>query len=152
MAMKTGYASGAYDLFHVGHLNLLRRARSQCDYLIAGVLDDQLVELTTGERPMIPIAERLEIVGSIRFVDEARVELSLDKLEMWRELGFDIYFRGTDGKGTPDGMALERRFAEVGVRVTYFPYSTQTSSTLLRRGLSTLARRPTEAENPFGGT
>ncbi|MFC9333903.1 adenylyltransferase/cytidyltransferase family protein [Arthrobacter sp. NPDC057009] len=141
MTAKIGYAAGAYDLFHIGHLNLLKHARSQCDYLIAGVVDDDLVELTKGKRPVIPLAERLEIVDSIKFVDEARPEIYADKLETWREVGFHIFFKGDDWKGTPQGMTLERRFGAVGVEVLYFPYSLQTSSTLLRRALDALAEQ-----------
>lgn len=150
MTMKVGYAAGAYDLFHIGHLNLLRHARSQCDYLIAGVVDDDLVELTKGKRPVIPLAERLEIVSSIKFVDEARPEVYPDKLETWREVGFNVFFKGDDWKGTPQGMTLERRFSAVGVEVVYFPYSLQTSSSLLRRALGTLDGQAGAGKASFG--
>jgi glycerol-3-phosphate cytidylyltransferase len=150
MTMKIGYAAGAYDLFHIGHLNLLKHARSQCDYLIAGVVNDDLVELTKGKRPVIPLAERLEIVGSIKFVDEARPEIYADKLETWREVGFHIFFKGDDWKGTPQGMTLERRLGAVGVEVLYFPYSLQTSSTLLRRALDALAEQHRAGKASFG--
>ncbi|WP_396278604.1 adenylyltransferase/cytidyltransferase family protein [Glutamicibacter creatinolyticus] len=136
--MRIGYAAGAFDLFHVGHLNLLRQARSRCDYLIAGVVSDDMLELTKGKLPVIPQAERLEIVQNIGFVDSAVLETVPDKLCTWREVGFDIFFKGDDWRGTAKGLDLERRFAEVGVEVQYFPYTVHTSSTLLRRTLTQL--------------
>ena len=135
---RVGYAAGAFDLFHVGHLNILRRAREQCDHLIAGVVSDEMLELTKGIRPTIPLAERLEIVSSIRYVDETVVESVPDKLETWRQVGFTIFFKGDDWRGTQKGLRLEREFAEVGVEVVYFPYTIDTSSTVLRQALDTL--------------
>lgn len=132
-----GYAPGVYDLFHVGHLNILRTAREQCDYLIAGVVSDEMALAAKGRRPVVPLNERLEIVRHIRFVDQVHAEHVSDKLETWRELRFDRFFKGDDWKGTPKGVALQHRFAEVGVEVVYFPYTEHTSSTLLRQFLST---------------
>jgi glycerol-3-phosphate cytidylyltransferase len=135
---RIGYAAGAYDLFHIGHLNILKRARSQCDYLIAGVVSNEMLELTKGKTPVIPLAERLEIVSSIRYVDRAVAEDVPDKLQMWEELRFDIFFKGDDWRGTQKGMRLEREFAAVGVEVVYFPYTIDTSSTILRRALDVI--------------
>jgi glycerol-3-phosphate cytidylyltransferase len=136
-----GYAAGAFDLFHVGHLNILRRARQQCDYLIAGVVTDEMLMETKGMLPVIPLAERLEIVRSIRYVDEALPETVADKLETWRRVGFNTFFKGDDWQGTPKGVALEERFCAVGVRVVYFPYTNHTSSTILRQALDALNSR-----------
>ncbi|MDI5964421.1 adenylyltransferase/cytidyltransferase family protein [Streptomyces sp. SL13] len=130
-----GYAPGVYDLFHVGHLNILRHARSRCDYLIAGVVSDEMSALAKGRRPVVPLTERLEIVRSIRWVDEAVPETVPSKLEMWRRHPFDVIFKGDDWRGTDKGARLERDFATVGVGVVYFPYTVHTSSTLLRRAL-----------------
>jgi len=130
-----GYAPGAYDLFHVGHLNVLRNARQHCDVLIAGVVSDEMLELTKGRRPVVPLAERMEIVRHISFVDEVVAEVVPEKLETWRTVRFDVIFKGDDWRGTPKGDKLERDFASVGVRVHYFPYTVHTSSTLLRRAL-----------------
>jgi len=138
MAGRIGYAPGAYDLFHVGHLNLLRHARSACDHLIAGVVADDVLELTKGKRPVIPLEERLEIVRSIDVVDDVFVETQPDKLLTWRQCRFDVIIKGDDWRGTPKGERLERDFAEVGVEVVYFPYTVHTSSTLLRRALELL--------------
>jgi glycerol-3-phosphate cytidylyltransferase len=108
--LRVGYAPGVYDLFHVGHLNIL-----------------------------VPLNERLEIVRSCRFVDEAVAETLPDKLDTWRQTPFDILFKGDDWRGTKKGERLERDFATVGVEIVYFPYTVQTSSTLLRRVLDGLA-------------
>lgn len=139
MTQRIGYAAGAYDLFHVGHLNILRRAREQCDHLIAGVVSDEMLELTKGVRPVVPLAERLEIVRSIRYVDEAIAETVPDKLETWRRLGFTVFFKGDDWRGTEKGLRLEREFAAVGVEVVYFPYTVDTSSTALRHALDIMS-------------
>jgi len=147
MSNRIGYAGGAFDLFHVGHLNILKHAKSQCDYLIAGVVSDELLELTKGRRPIVPLSERLEIVRYVRFVDEAVEETLLDKLDTWRSVPFDIYFKGDDWKGTDRGRRLERAFAEVGVEVVYFPYTMSTSSTILRQALNALASAQRDPES-----
>jgi glycerol-3-phosphate cytidylyltransferase len=136
---RIGYAAGAFDLFHIGHLNILRHAKSECDYLIAGVVSDEMLELSKGAAPVVPLHERLEIVRSIAYVDEAVAETVPDKLDMWRELRFDVFFKGDDWRGTEKGLRLEREFAAVGVEVVYFPYTMTTSSTQLRRALAALA-------------
>jgi glycerol-3-phosphate cytidylyltransferase len=132
---RVGYAPGVYDLFHVGHLNLLRNARRCCDHLIAGVLTDELAERAKGAWPIVPLAERLDIVGSIRCVDEAVAEDVPTKLEMWERLRFDVIIKGDDWMGTPRGDRLEADFAAVGVEVAYVAYTRRTSSTLLRQAL-----------------
>lgn len=135
MATRIGYAPGVYDMFHIGHLNILRHAAARCDHLVAGVVSDEMALLAKGRPPVIPLAERLEIVGAIDCVDEARAETLPDKLDTWREVRFDILFKGDDWRGTPKGRRLERDFAAVGVEVVYFPYTLHTSSTLLRAAL-----------------
>ena len=135
---RVGYAPGAYDLFHVGHLNLLRHAKAHCDRLIAGVVADDVLELTKGARPVIPLAERMEIVRHISYVDDVVAEVQPDKLLTWQDVRFDVIFKGDDWRGTPKGDRLERDFAAVGVDVLYFPYTVHTSSTALRRALAVL--------------
>lgn len=135
---RIGYAAGAFDLFHVGHLNLLRHARQQCDYLIAGVVSDEMLRAVKGSETVIPTAERAEIVRHIDFVDEVYVERVPDKLEVWEEVRFTHFFKGDDWRGTEKGRQLERRFARVGVKIVYFPYTAHTSSTALRRALELL--------------
>lgn len=130
------YVPGVFDMFHVGHLNVLRNARTVCDYLIAGVVSDERAMAAKAKRPVIPLAERLEIVRAVRYVDEAVVEDVPEKLEMWRKLHFDVIVKGDDWRGTPKGDKLEHDFASVGVRVAYLPYTMHTSSTLLRSFLN----------------
>ncbi|MFW0110122.1 adenylyltransferase/cytidyltransferase family protein [Rothia sp. P13129] len=136
--MNIGYAAGAFDLFHVGHLNILREAKKHCDYLIAGVVSDEILEITKGRKPVIPLAERMEIVSHIDFVDRVHAEVLEDKLETWKEVRYNTFFKGDDWKGTPRGIDLEQRFAQVGVEVVYFPYTAHTSSTKLRQVLDKL--------------
>jgi len=132
---RVGYAPGVYDLFHVGHLNMLRNARRFCDHLIAGVLTDEKAAMAKGAAPVVPLAERLDIVGSIRYVDQAVAEDVPTKLEMWERLRFDVIVKGDDWQGTPRGDRLEADFALVGVAVAYVPYTVRTSSTMLRQVL-----------------
>ena len=141
---RIGYAAGAFDLFHVGHLNLLRHAKARCDVLIAGVVSDEMLLEVKGTATVIPTAERAEMVGACRYVDDVHVETVPDKLDTWREVGFTHFFKGDDWRGTPKGVALERRFAEVGVEIVYFPYTAHTSNTRLRSALDALAA-PREA-------
>lgn len=136
MRQRIGYAPGVYDMFHVGHLNILRHAKEHCDFLIAGVVSDDMCELAKGRKPIVPEAERREIVSHISFVDKAIIEVVVDKVETWRQTPFDVIFKGDDWRGTPKGKRLERDFAAVGVEVVYFPYTAHTSSTLLRRALN----------------
>ncbi|MDF3302702.1 adenylyltransferase/cytidyltransferase family protein [Streptomyces tropicalis] len=138
MVHRVGYAPGVYDLFHIGHLNILRHARSRCDYLVAGVVSDEMAERAKGRRPVVPLPERLEIVRSVRHVDAAFVETVPDKRETWQQVRFDVLFKGDDWRGTEKGERLERDFAAVGVEVVYFPYTVHTSSTLLTRALDAL--------------
>jgi len=141
MGERLGYAPGAFDLFHVGHLNILRQARQHCDRLIAGVCSDDLVVRVKGRAPVVPLSERLDIVRSVRYVDETFVATVDDKLEIWKELGFDVIFKGDDWLGTQLWNTLETEFSKLGVEVVFFPYTAHTSSTLLRRALGLLPSR-----------
>ncbi|MER6918250.1 adenylyltransferase/cytidyltransferase family protein [Streptomyces spiralis] len=142
MGERLGYAPGVFDLFHVGHLNILRRAREHCDRLIAGVCSDELVVRLKGRPPVVPLAERLEIVRSVRHVDGTFVATVDDKIEIWKQVGFDVIFKGDDWLGSPLWTSLESEFAKIGVDVVYFPYTTHTSSTLLRDALRHLGPQP----------
>ncbi|PSL36903.1 glycerol-3-phosphate cytidylyltransferase [Labedella gwakjiensis] len=144
--IRIGYAAGAFDLFHVGHLNILKHAKSACDYLIAGVVSDELLISRKKVTPVIPLAERMEIVGNIRYVDQVVAEDLPSKMEMWERLRFTTFFKGDDWRGTPQGLALEQQFSEVGVEVVYFPYTMSTSSTALRRALASLEAGATVSE------
>jgi glycerol-3-phosphate cytidylyltransferase len=127
-----GYTTGVFDMFHAGHLNVLRRARERCDYLIVGVTTDDLVEQRKGRRPIVPLLERMEVVQNLRYVDDVVPQASMNKVEAWQNLKFDVMFVGDDWKGTPTWDALEAEFAAFGVEIVYFPYTTTTSSTRLR--------------------
>lgn len=136
--IRIGYAPGAYDLFHIGHLNLLRRAKERCDYLIAGVVSDDVLIKHKGVTPVIPLVERLDIVRNVRFVDAAHAAMTNDKLEIWKDLRFNVLFKGNDWQGTEKGDKLERDFAAVGVEVVYLPYTMSTSSSVLRKTLQNI--------------
>ncbi len=136
--MNIGYAAGAFDLFHIGHLNILRQAKAHCDYLIAGVVSDERLIETKGRAPVVPLAERMEIVSHISYVDQVYAETLPDKLQVWEELGFNTFFKGDDWKGSARGQDLEERFGQVGVKVIYFPYTQQTSSSQLRAALEAM--------------
>lgn len=132
---RVGYTTGVFDMFHVGHLNILRKAKEQCDYLIVGVSTDELVREYKNKTPIIPFEERSEIVRSIDCVDKVIPQVNRDKYEAWKELKFDVMFVGDDWKGKPLFMKVEDDFRKVGVEVVYFPYTKDTSSTILREKL-----------------
>lgn len=132
--MVIGYTTGVYDLFHIGHLNLLRNAKAMCDKLIVGVTTDELVSYKN-KKSVIPFEERMEIVRSIRYVDAVIPQESMDKFESWNKIKFDVMFVGDDWYNTDKWESLENMFKEVGVRIVYFPYTKGISSTLLNEVL-----------------
>jgi len=150
MGLRIGYAPGAFDLFHIGHLNILKHARSECDFLVAGVVADEMLERAKGRRPVVPLAERMEIVASIGYVDKVYAETVPDKLQVWEELRFNVFFKGDDWKGTPKGDRLEAAFRAVGVDVVFFPYTVQTSSSSLRTALELINRSPEPGQRLHG--
>ncbi|HIA28344.1 MAG TPA: glycerol-3-phosphate cytidylyltransferase [Planctomycetes bacterium] len=129
--MIVGYTTGVFDLFHIGHLNILRNARAMCDRLIVGVTTDELLEEYKGKHPVIPFEERIQIVRAIEHVDVAVAQESMNKFEVWKKMQFDIMFVGDDWHQTPQWEIIEAKFSEVGVRIAYFPYTRGTSSTLI---------------------
>lgn len=133
---RVGYVPGAWDMFHVGHLNILLRARERCDRLVAGVVTDEALAVAKGRLPVVTLAERMEVVGQLDLVDEVVTDFSSNKVEVWRRVGFDVLFKGDDWRGTAKGDRLEAQMTEVGVEVCYFPYTAHTSSTLLRAMLA----------------
>lgn len=135
---RIGYAPGAFDLFHIGHLNLLKQAKRRCDFLIAGVVADDVLMKQKGVTPVVPLVERLEIVRNVRDVDAAYPAFTQDKVEIWKDLGFHVVFKGSDWQGTVKGLALERAFAGLGVDIVYLPYERGTSSSALRRTLQNI--------------
>ena len=135
---KVGYTTGVFDLFHIGHLNVLKRAKEQCDYLIVGVSTDEVVQGYKHKTPIIPFEERIEIVEAIKFVDEVVPQTSMDKFAAWEKLKFDAIFHGDDWKGSKMYSEIERKFKSVGVEMVFFPYTKGTSSTILGEVLSTV--------------
>ena len=133
--MIVGYTTGVFDMFHVGHLNLLARAREQCDRLIVGVSTDDVVLDYKGHAPIVPFAERVAIVKAIRYVDEVVPQTSMDKFAAWENLHFNRLFHGNDWKGSAMYNEVEAKLKAVGVEVVYFPYTQGTSSTLLAERL-----------------
>lgn len=134
--MIIGYTTGVFDLFHIGHLNILKRAKEQCDYLIVGVSTDELVESYKNKRPVISYEERSEIVRAIRYVDEVVPQIDRDKFAAWEKYRFNRMFVGDDWKGSPLFDEMEARFKPHGVEIVYFPYTKGTSSTFLKATLN----------------
>lgn len=131
---RIGYTTGVFDLFHIGHLNLLKRAKEQCNYLIVGVSSDELVSYKN-KRAVIPFKERIEIVQAIKYVDSAVPQLNMDKMKAWEKYKFDVMFVGDDWKNTEKWNKFEDDFKHVGVDIVYFPYTRNISSTLLNETL-----------------
>ena len=133
--MIIGYTTGVYDLFHVGHLNLLKNAKGLCDKLIVGVTVDELV-LYKGKHAMIPFSDRIEIIRNIKCVDAAVPQYDMDKLTMCKKLGATILFVGDDWYGTEKWKAYEKDFNEAGIKIIYFPYTHGVSSTKITEALT----------------
>ena len=134
--MIIGYTTGVFDLFHIGHLNLLKNARAMCDRLIVGVTTDKLVMEYKKKKAIIPFDERCEIIRNIKGVDAVIPQRSMDKIEAWRKLKFDVMFVGDDWYDTEKWQGIERELKAVGVRIIYFPYTMGTSSTLINEILA----------------
>lgn len=133
-----GYTTGVYDLFHIGHLRLLQRARAACDELIVGVTTDELSLQRKNKTPIIPFAERIEIISQLKCVSSAVPQSSMDKLAAWNQYKFNKMFVGDDWKGSDKWTEMESSFSSLGVEIVYFPYTQHTSSTMLRAALSRL--------------
>lgn len=132
--MVIGYTAGVFDLFHIGHLNLLKNAKGMCDKLIVGVTTDELVAYK-GKQPMIPFEDRIEIVRNIKCVDAAVPQSDMDKLTMCKKLGATILFVGDDWYGTEKWCTYEKSFEEAGIKIVYFPYTKGISSTKITEAL-----------------
>ena len=132
--LTIGYTTGVYDLFHIGHLNLLKNAKGMCDYLVVGVTVDELVAYK-GKHAMIPFEDRIEIVRSCKYVDAAVPQYDMDKLTACKKLGAKILFVGDDWYGTDKWKEYEAKFNEEGIRIVYFPYTKGISSTKIPQAL-----------------
>lgn len=134
--MIIGYTTGVYDMFHIGHLNILRRAKEQCDYLIVGVSTDELVLHDKNKTPIIPFAQRFAIVEAIKYVDKVVPQTDKNKYGAWEKYHFNKMFVGSDWKGTPQWIKFEEEFAPVGVEIVYLNHTDGISSTILRNRLN----------------
>lgn len=128
---KVGYTTGVYDLFHIGHLNVLKNAKEQCEYLIVGVSTDELVQKEKNKTPIIPFEERVRIVEAIKYVDMVVTQENKNKLEAYHKYKFDAMFVGSDWKGSPQWNKFEEELKPYGADVVYLPHTDGTSSTLL---------------------
>ena len=136
---KIGYTSGVYDMFHIGHLNILKRAKERCDFLIVGVSTDEVVEQNKNKKPIIPFAERSAIVESIKYVDKVVPQERYDiqgKIETVLKYGINVMFVGSDWQGTDKWNKIEEELAKIGCRVEYLPHTDGISSTMLRDKLN----------------
>lgn len=133
---KIGYTTGVYDMFHIGHLNILKRAKEQCEFLIVGVSTDELVESYKHKTPIIPFKERMTIVEAIKYVDQVVAQENMDKFAAWEELHFNAIFHGDDWKGSRMYDEIEKKLSSVGVDMVFLPHTDGTSSTLLSEKLT----------------
>ena len=137
--MIIGYTTGVYDLFHIGHLNLLKSAKGMCDKLIVGVTVDELVAYK-GKKAMIPFEDRIEIIRSIKYVDAAIPQHDMEKLSACKKIGAQILFVGDDWYGTEKWQEYEKEFAEAGIKIVYFPYTKGISSTKITEALNAVRK------------
>lgn len=133
---KIGYTTGVYDMFHIGHLNIIRKAKEQCDCLIVGVTTDELCYKRKNKYPIICEQDRMAIVEAIRYVDRVVPQTDMDKIRAVKELGADAVFVGSDWKGTEAWNKYEKEFASVGCTVVYLDHTDGISSTILRDKLN----------------
>ncbi|WP_195407489.1 adenylyltransferase/cytidyltransferase family protein [Bacteroides congonensis] len=133
---KVGYTTGVYDMFHIGHLNILKRAKEQCETLIVGVTTDELCYKRKRKYPIINEQERMAIVGAIRYVDKVVPQTDMEKIRSVKNLGADVVFVGSDWKGTDAWKQYEKDFAEVGCTVVYLDHTDGISSSILREKLN----------------
>lgn len=132
MKKIVGYTTGVFDMFHIGHLNILKRAKKHCDILIVGVTTDELCQAYKNKLPIIPYEERKAIIEAIQYVDKVVPQLNRDKFSAWEEHKFDVMFVGDDWKGSELFEVVEKKLNAVGCRVEYLPYTQGTNSTILR--------------------
>lgn len=127
-----GYTTGVFDMFHIGHLNILKRAKEKCDYLIVGVSTDACVESYKHHSPVIPYEQRAAIVEAIKYVDEVVPQDNMDKTEFLKKRHFDVMFHGDEWKGTELYNRYEEEFARLGARIEYLPHTEGISSSILK--------------------
>ena len=134
-----GYTTGVYDMFHIGHLHLLKKAKNRCDFLIVGVSTDELVESYKNKTPIIPFEHRLEIIASLKFVDDVVAVTHRDKKQAFLDVGYDVLFVGDDWKGSDIFNDLELFLNKNDARIEYFPYTKEVSSTKFKKILTDIS-------------
>lgn len=136
-----GYTAGVYDMFHIGHLNVIRNAKAQCDYLIVAVSTDELVKKEKNKTPVIPFEERKEIISALKYVDEVVPQVDKNKFGAWEKYKFDKMFVGSDWQGTPQWKKYEEELNPYGVEIVYLPHTDGISSTQLTELIKKLLPR-----------
>jgi len=136
--MVIGYTTGVYDMFHIGHLNILRRAKELCDFLIVGVSTDELVQHDKNKIPIIPFEDRCKIVESIKYVDKVVPQFDKNKIGAWEKYKFHKMFVGSDWKGTDAWNLFEKQFNVLGVEIIYLNHTDGISSSMLRKKIESL--------------
>lgn len=136
---RVGYTTGVFDMFHIGHLNIIEKARKQCDYLIVGVSTDELVLKEKNKVPIIPYEERKSIVEAIRYVDEVVPQIDKNKYGAWEKYKFDVMFVGSDWKGSEQWKKYEEQLCPKGVEIVYLPHTNGISSTKLAEVIKNLS-------------
>ncbi len=132
---KIGYTTGVFDMFHIGHLNILKRAKEQCEYLIVGVSTDEVVQNYKHKTPIIPFDQRIAIVESIKFVDKVVPQTTMDKIEAWKNIKFNVMFHGSDWQNSELYDKYQKDFAKIGVDVVFLPHTDGISSTDIAKKL-----------------
>lgn len=133
-----GYTTGVYDMFHIGHLNIIEKAKEQCDYLIVGVSTDELVKKEKNKTPVIPYEERARIISALKYVDKVVPQIDKNKFAAWEKYHFNKMFVGSDWEGTPQWNLYEKQFDTVGVEIVYLPHTDGISSTKLTEVIKTI--------------
>lgn len=136
-----GYTTGVFDLFHIGHLNIIKKAKKKCDYLIVAISSDELCFKLKKKKPVIPFEERIEIIKSIKFVDRVVIEKKNDKLEALKRYKFDIIFKGNDHKNSKNWLIWHDEFKKKKIKVVFFNYTKNTSSTLIKNVCKKIVRK-----------
>ena len=136
-----GYTTGVFDLFHIGHVKILQRAKSLCDKLVVGVSTDALVKKYKNKKPIIPFSERVEVIKNNKCVDLVVSQNSLDKFKNWNKLKYDVMFVGDDWYATKKWRDLDQKFRKLGVKIVYLPYTKKTSSTKINKILDDFRKK-----------
>lgn len=148
MKKVIGYTTGVYDMFHIGHLNIIRGAKAQCEYLIVGVSTDELVWKEKGKIPVIPYQERVEIISAIKYVDQVVPQIDKNKIGAWEKYHFDKMFVGSDWQGTEEWKTFEEEFSALGVEIIYLPHTDGISSSKLTEVIKGILDEHPELSTP----